>query len=47
MQLKEQIYFHRIWFTWVFNAAFNNISAYVYHGKQFYWWRKQEPEKSN
>ena len=29
----------------VFNATFNNIS--VYHGSQFYWWRKPEDlEKS-
>jgi len=25
----------------VFNATFNNIAA-IYHGGQFYWWRKQE-----
>jgi hypothetical protein len=29
----------------LFNATFNNIS--VYHGFQFYWWRKLEyPEKT-
>jgi hypothetical protein len=25
----------------VFNATFNNISV-IYHGGQFYWWRKLE-----
>ena len=30
----------------VFNATFNNISV-IYHGGQFYWWRKLEyPEKT-
>jgi hypothetical protein len=29
----------------VFNATFNNIQ--LYHGSQFYWWRKPEyPEKT-
>ena len=26
----------------VFNATFNNISATVYRGSKFYWWRKLE-----
>jgi hypothetical protein len=30
-----------VWFM-VFNATFNNISVTVYHGGQFYWWRKLE-----
>ena len=25
-----------------FNTTFNNISVTVYHGSQFYWWRKLE-----
>ena len=30
----------------MFNATFNNISV-IYHGGQFYWWRKLEyPEKT-
>ena len=30
----------------VLNATFNNISV-IYHGSQFYWWRRPEyPEKT-
>jgi hypothetical protein len=30
----------------VFNVTFNNISV-IYHGGQFYWWRKPKyPEKT-
>jgi hypothetical protein len=29
----------------VFNATFNNISV-ISCGGQFYWWRKQYPEKT-
>jgi len=33
------------WFM-VFSVTFSNISA-IYHGSQFYWWRKPEyPEKT-
>ena len=31
----------------VFNVTFDNISAQLYHGSKFYWWRKVEyPEKT-
>jgi hypothetical protein len=29
----------------VFNATFNNIQ--LYHGGQFYWWRKLEDQENN
>jgi predicted MPP superfamily phosphohydrolase len=29
------------WLVIVFNATFNNMSV-IYHGGDFYWWRKPE-----